>query len=105
MSRPSWQTVCGRASKDYTGSCGINGVLILCAAICSCSRTQGAPDCMRDGSGLWVCAKRLEKGRFHWPEAMGEGRIAMSHEESALLLNGIDLEQARRQEWYRKVPA
>ena len=45
-----------------------------------------------DGSGLWVCAKRLEKGRFRWREAAGEQvKMILSHEELILLLSGIDL--------------
>ena len=57
-----------------------------------------------DGSGLWVCAKRLEKGRFRWPEAAGEEpRVLLSHEELALLLGGIDLSQMRRREWHRVI--
>jgi transposase len=55
-----------------------------------------------DGSGLWVCAKRLEKGRFRWPESEGEeSRITLSHEELMLLLGGIDLAQTRRRAWHR----
>ena len=55
-----------------------------------------------DGSGLWVCAKRLEKGRFRWPEAEDrQPKLALSHEELALLVGGIDLAQARRRRWYR----
>lgn len=57
-----------------------------------------------DGSGLWVCAKRLEKGRFRWPEtASGQTKVLLSHEELTLLLGGIDLAGARRRRWHRKV--
>jgi transposase len=57
-----------------------------------------------DGSGLWVCAKRLEKGRFRWPSAGGEQEsVVLSHEELSLLLNGMDLEHVSRRRWYRKV--
>src|SRR5258707_4510487 len=34
-----------------------------------------------DTTGLWVCAKKLEKGRFHWPTAGdAQGKIVLSHE-------------------------
>ena len=57
-----------------------------------------------DGSGLWVCAKRLEKGRFRWPQAGdAQGKVVLSHEELALLLGGIDLAQTQRRPWYRRV--
>ena len=56
-----------------------------------------------DGSGLWVCAKRLEKGRFRWPESTGEEtKVVLSQEELALLLGGIDLADTRRRQWYRR---
>jgi transposase len=55
-----------------------------------------------DGSGLWVCAKRLEKGRFRWPEAAAqESKLVLSHEQLMLLLGGIDLTQTRRRAWHR----
>lgn len=57
-----------------------------------------------DGSGLWVCAKRLEKGRFHWPKAEGE-KVLLSQEELALLLGGIDLLQTQRRRWHRVAAA
>jgi transposase len=57
-----------------------------------------------DGSGLWVCAKRLERGRFAWPQSGDDqGKVVLSHEELSLLLGGIDLEQTRRRRWYRHV--
>lgn len=56
-----------------------------------------------DGSGLWVCSKRLEKGRFAWPEAAeGQTRIAMRAEELTMLLSGIDLRKTKARKWFRR---
>jgi transposase len=51
---------------------------------------------------LWVCAKRLEKGRFRWPEAEDKHSVTMRAEELAMLVNGLDVKQTRQRKWYRK---
>jgi transposase len=56
-----------------------------------------------DHSGLWICTKKLDGGRFRWPTAdTAVTKIILSHEELALLLGGIDLAETRRRKWYRK---
>ena len=52
-----------------------------------------------DGSGLWICSKRLEKGRFSWPaQGDDQGRVRMSSEELTLLVGGIELSRSRKKE-------
>jgi transposase len=57
-----------------------------------------------DGSGLWVCAKRLERGNFSWPRTTeAESRaLRIASEELLLLLNGIDLDKTRSRNWWRQ---
>lgn len=56
-----------------------------------------------DGTGLWVCAKTLQKGRYRWPVASeGQTKVTLSQEELAMLIGGIDLGQAERRRWYRR---
>ena len=56
-----------------------------------------------DGSGLWVAAKKLDGGRFRWPESdTTVARIVLSQEELALLVGGIDLNETRPRKWVRK---
>ena len=52
-----------------------------------------------DGSGLWVCAKRLEKGTFGWPKGDGPSSC-LRPEELTLLLHG--LEATPRRNWFRR---
>jgi transposase len=56
-----------------------------------------------DGTDLWNCAKRLERGCFSWPSVASpaETKVLLNQEELALLLGGIDLSRTRRKAWYR----
>jgi transposase len=59
-----------------------------------------------DGSGLWVCGKKLARGRFHWPDPQPDGgAITLRAEELALLLGGLDLGEIRPRRWYRRTPS
>lgn len=56
-----------------------------------------------DGSGLWVCAKRLEKGSFSWPKAADAQQpvIHLSREQWVLLVGGLELARVQQKDWYR----
>jgi transposase len=88
--------------RDQLGQDPLSGHLFLFA-----NRTRTRLKALVwDGSGLWVCAKRLERGRFGWPEAANARSVVMRPEELAMLLNGLDLSQARRRKnWLRREPA
>jgi transposase len=47
-----------------------------------------------DGQGLCLFAKRLEKGRFVWPQAK-EGAVSLTPAQLSMLLEGID--------WVRRI--
>jgi transposase len=42
-----------------------------------------------DGDGLCLFAKRLERGRFIWPQAL-DGVVALTPAQLSMLLEGID---------------
>jgi transposase len=84
--------------RDHLGQDPLSGHLFL---FTNRSRTR-LKALVWDGSGLWVCAKRLEKGRFRWPEAQNTRSLTMRAEELAMLVNGLDLKRTEPRNWYRK---
>jgi transposase len=48
-----------------------------------------------DGDGLCLFAKRLERGRFVWPQAE-DGAVALTRAQLSMLLEGIDWRRPAR---------
>lgn len=48
-----------------------------------------------DGDGLCLFAKRLERGRFVWPQAVS-GTVHLSPAQLSMLLEGIDWRRPQR---------
>lgn len=48
-----------------------------------------------DGDGLCLFAKRLERGRFVWPQA-DSGSVSLSAAQLSMLLEGIDWRRPTR---------
>lgn len=57
-----------------------------------------------DGTGLWVCTKRLEEGTFSWPKSV-EGsatKLRLTPEALSMLTDGVDLRGGKMRPWYQR---
>lgn len=58
-----------------------------------------------DGTGLWVLAKRLEKGTFCIPssassEQASKNKLSLTPEAYQLLIQGVELKDGMTRAWY-----
>jgi transposase len=56
-----------------------------------------------DGTGLWILAKRLERGRFKRPSPSDRSKpkLHLKPEALEMLLSGIDLKDGMQRGWYQ----
>jgi transposase len=56
-----------------------------------------------DADGFWLYFKRLEKGRFRWPQVGDEPTMALTGEELSVLLSGVRVElKIKRKEVFER---
>jgi transposase len=58
-----------------------------------------------DSDGFWLYFKRLERGRFRWPDVGDDNKMSLSPEELSCLIGSAKLEKKlkRREVFERKI--
>ena len=52
---------------------------------------------------MWVLSKRLEQGRFSWPQpSAAQRKLALAPEALALLIGGVELGRGSLKPWYER---
>lgn len=60
-----------------------------CAYLFANRRVNRMKVLIHDGLGVWLCARRLHQGRFHWGEPWRGPRLALSAEQLHALVQGL----------------
>ncbi|WP_436916147.1 IS66 family insertion sequence element accessory protein TnpB [Acinetobacter gandensis] len=48
--------------------------------------------------GIWLCARRLEQGKFHWAQVHQGETVALSPEQLQALIQGLPWQRIGRQQ-------
>lgn len=61
-----------------------------------CSRSRDKIKILQwQHNGFWLHYRRLEKGRFQWPDSTERGAVVISRRELGWLLDGLSITQPR----------
>ena len=60
-----------------------------CAYLFANRRGNRMKALIHDGQGIWLCARRLNRGKFRWAEPWRGDRLALSHEQLHALVQGL----------------
>ena len=60
-----------------------------CAYLFANKRGNRMKVLIHDGLGIWLCARRLNKGKFHWGETWRGKQVQLEDEQLAALVQGL----------------
>jgi len=58
-----------------------------------CNKSRNKLKIQWENCGFWLFYRRLEKGRFQWPDESNASPVVLSYRELRWLLDGLSLEQ------------